>query len=100
MTYKKPPPNFRFTMLITITFTKAFAFIILATGSVFAFINKNPEVMMFALSLAAGLAGLKNWNDARIQRRHIDEPYNQPYQPPTLPGSPNDPNPKETDPEL
>jgi hypothetical protein len=56
---------------LRITFTKIFAIIILAVGSVFSFITKNSEVMIFTLSLASGLSGLKNWQEGLTNRKEM-----------------------------
>ena len=57
---------------IELTFTKLFSFLILTIGTIFAFIYKDPQVMMFALGLASGLAGLKNYSDMRIRSRELE----------------------------
>lgn len=76
---------------INITFTKAFSFIVLIVGCVFAYMYGNAEVIIFTLSLAAGLAGLKNWSDSRTEQKRIEFP---------TPGGQGDPNPTEKDPSL
>lgn len=58
---------------IYLTFTKIMAIVILVLGTIFAFINHNPEVMIFTLSLSGGLSGLKSWSDGLTRRREIDK---------------------------
>lgn len=53
-----------------ITFTKAFSLLVLLVGSIFSFINKDANVMIYTLSLSAGLAGLKAFSDGLTERSH------------------------------
>jgi len=58
---------------IFITFSRAMALLVLIVGSIFSYLNHNPEVMIFTLSLAGGLAGLKSWSDGMTKRKEIDK---------------------------
>ncbi len=61
---------------IFITFTKAFALLVLILGCIFSIVYNSSEVIIFTLSLSSGLAGLKNWQDALTDRKHMDRNEN------------------------
>lgn len=54
---------------IFITYTKLMAILVLLVGCIFSYIYNSSEVIIFTLSLSAGLAGLKSWNDGLTDRR-------------------------------
>lgn len=54
-----------------LTFTKVMALLVLALGSIYSFYAKDPDVMIFTLSIAGGLAGLKSWSSALITRHRV-----------------------------
>lgn len=71
---------------IYITFTKAISLLVLAVGSAYSFYAKDPNVMIFTLSISGGLAGLKSWNSTTIAKAQIESPtqtYVDPNQPQT-----------------
>ena len=59
---------------IYLTFSKILALIVLAVGAYYAFTTKDTQVMIFAMSLSAGLSGLKTWQTAAIQKAQITAP--------------------------
>jgi len=58
---------------ILLTFSKLLALLILISGVVISLLIKNSEVIIFAMSLSAGLAGLKSWNDTRLKINSSNE---------------------------
>lgn len=56
---------------IFITYTKLMAILVLIVGCIFSYIYNSSEVIIFTLSLSAGLAGLKSWNDGLTDRRKM-----------------------------
>lgn len=61
-----------FKINIFLTFSKIMSIIILILGTIFSFIYKNPEVIIFTLSLSSGLAGLKTWSEGLTKRKEIN----------------------------
>lgn len=47
------------------------ALLILLVGCIFSYIYNSSEVIIFTLSLASGLAGLKNWQDSLTDRKRM-----------------------------
>lgn len=64
---------------ILITFTKFLAILVLVVGGLFAFLNKDAQVMIFTISLSAGLTGLKTWSEGLVKRKEIQS--NSTYDP-------------------
>jgi hypothetical protein len=64
--------KFNLGIAIYLTTSKFLAYVIFAVGSVFAFINKNPEVFMFSSGIAASLHGLKTWQQSSIEKTKIN----------------------------
>lgn len=58
---------------IYITFSKMMALIVLIIGTIFSFLYKNPEAMMFSLSMAGGLTGLKTWSEGLTKRKELQK---------------------------
>lgn len=52
---------------IYLTFSKILSLIILIVGATFSFYTKNIEVLIVAMSLSAGLSGLKTWSDVKTK---------------------------------
>lgn len=69
----------KFGVNIFITFSKLMALLVLIIGSTFAFIFNSSEVIIFSLSLAGGLAGLKTWSEGLTRRKHISSGRNDQY---------------------
>ena len=71
---------------ITITSSKILAYVILVVCSVYSFLYESAEVLIFAISIAGGLHGLRSWSEGLTRRREIQhrnwgggEPYYNDY---------------------
>jgi hypothetical protein len=64
---------------IFITYTKLMAILVLLVGCIFSYIYNSSEVIIFTLSLSAGLAGLKSWSDGLTDRRKMEPPRKRRY---------------------
>jgi hypothetical protein len=52
------------------------ALLVLIIGGIFAFIYNSSEVIIFSISLAGGLAGLKSWSEGLTRRKGMETNYN------------------------
>jgi 5-bromo-4-chloroindolyl phosphate hydrolysis protein len=62
----------KLTINIYITFSKMMALLVLIIGGIFSFLYNNSEVLIFSISLAGGLAGLKSWSEGLTRRKEME----------------------------
>lgn len=70
---KKKPEN-KSSLIFSLYFTasKVLGYVIFIVGSIFAFINKDPNIFIFSSSIAAGLLGLKTWQSSALEKKRFE----------------------------
>lgn len=63
-----------FSINVYLTTSKLLGYIIFITGSIFAFMYKDPNIFIFSSSISAGLLGLKTWQSAALEKKKLEFP--------------------------